>query len=80
VIISEDIKPEKSLHVIGAEIIAIINKQNTGILDMYVLYDQFRAANKEKRISFSYFAYSLVWLNLLNLIEVNQDGNIVKCF
>jgi len=79
-IIPEDIKPEKSLYAIGAEILELFKRQNLNAYDIYVLYDKFLSSmHRDKKISFSYFVYALLWLHLLGLVNLNEEGKILRC-
>lgn len=80
-IVPFDTRPEKSLHVIGAEVMSLLKMQNMGIHDVHVLYEKFIGfVKRDKRISFSYFVYALIWLYMLQLIDLNEEGKLVKCF
>jgi hypothetical protein len=76
-----DIRPEKSLYVIGANIISLFNDENIGVIDILLLYQKF-SENSEAKISFEYFLYALDWLFLLNLVKLNENINtsIERCF
>lgn len=80
-IISEDIKPDKSLYVIGANIVQMLKKETMGVYDIHVLYDKFITCTlHEEKVSFSYFIYAIVWLYLIGLIDINNENNLIRCF
>ena len=78
-ILPVDIKPEKSLYVIGSKIIETINNESMGIIDLQLLYDKFSKTYPES-ISFNYYLYALDWLFILDLIKVNGKSGIERCY
>jgi len=80
-IVSEDIKPDKSLYVVGAKIIELLKKESMGAYDIHVLYDKLiTAVPYEQKISFSYFIHGLIWLYLLGLVNINDENTLIRCF
>ncbi|GHY63089.1 hypothetical protein VCSRO25_0590 [Vibrio cholerae] len=76
-IINNVTEPKKSLYVIGANIIDIINKSNHDSIDPIELYNFYiRHVN---HISITYFYLALDWLYVIELIDVNNVGNIKLC-
>jgi len=76
-ILPKEIKPEKSLYVIGARILKILEEYHLGVIDVYLLYELFKSENKN--ISFNYFMYALDWLFIIDSIKL-KDTKIQKCF
>ncbi|WP_374755871.1 ABC-three component system middle component 6 [Larkinella soli] len=74
-----DIKPEKSLYVIGSKILETLNSESMGIIDIQILYEKL-AKNFPEKISFSYFLYALDWLFILGLISINSKSGIERCY
>lgn len=78
-IIPIDIKPEKSLYVIGAKIMEVFNNESMGVIDIKILYEKFIKIYQEN-ISFDYYLYALDWLFLIDLININKKSEVIKCF
>ena len=80
-VISEEVKPDKSLYVIGAQIIKLLKTEPLGVYDIYVLFDKFNQSLAEKeRVSLSYFVYSVIWLYMLDLVGIGPNGDLIRCF
>lgn len=80
-IIPTNTKPEKSLYVIGSKILKIMKESNMGTWDINYFYSMYcDSCKKQERASFNYFVFALIWLNLINLVDANEDGKIEKCF
>lgn len=78
-ILPRNIRPEKSLYAIGASTLKIISESESEI-SFDGLYKQLITVYPI-RISYSYFLYSLDWLFLVGLVELNGDKNkLKKCF
>ena len=67
--------PKLSLYFIGAEIIRIIKEQNENIINADYVYDNLKKEYND--ISADYFYYAMDWLFLLNIIKVNERGDIL---
>lgn len=78
-IIPIDIKPEKSLYVIGAKIMEVFNNESMGVIDIKILYEKFIKIYQEN-ISFDYYLYALDWLFLIDLVKINKKSEVIKCF
>lgn len=78
-IIPIDIKPEKSLYVIGAKIVEVFNNESMGVIDIKILYEKF-IKNYQENISFDYYLYALDWLFLIDLVKINKNSEVIKCF
>ena len=80
-IIPKDIKPEKSLYTIGANIISLLKTEQMGIYDISLLYNKLITTFPDyKRLSFNYFTYAIIWLYLSNILSLNEEGDLVRCF
>ncbi|WP_412034471.1 ABC-three component system middle component 6 [Vibrio sp. Vb1980] len=76
-IISNSQSQKLSLIVIGANILAILSSEknnNACPLSVFDLYIE-----KFNDITFTYFSYGLDWLFICGAIEIDNDGNIIKC-
>jgi len=76
-ILPRELNPEKSLYVIGARVLGIIDDYHYGAIDVYVLYEFFKK-KYPKKISFNYFLYALDWLFIINSITLNGN-KVQKC-
>lgn len=80
-IVSEDIKPDKSLYVIGAKIVQMLKREAMGVYDVYILYDKFITFTlQEEKVSFNYFIHAIIWLYLLGIVDINNENNLIRCF
>jgi len=80
-IIPREAHPEKSLYIVGAEVMSILKEENFSSFDVCALYDKFSNYGKNRMsVSFSYFVLALIWLNFLGLVDINQEGCLMKCF
>jgi len=70
--------PDKSLYVIGAEIIKVFSNEQSSLIDIKILFDKINSPRK-KQLSFNYFLYALDWLYLEGLVTMEQKY-IRKCF
>lgn len=71
--------PDISLYSLGAYLIAFLKESSLGVHDSTVLYSNFKKS-LGKELSFSVYLYVLDWLYLLGMVEVNNEGDIKKCF
>ncbi len=79
-ILYNDINPNKTLYVIGSEVIGLLKKEPNDYVDVFVLYDKYIQKFK-KNISINFFIYALDWLFLINAIEFDEHKNKLKrCF
>ncbi len=76
-IIADLSEPQKSLYVIGANILTAFNNIEKKLIDPLELYEIFEADNES--ISISYFYFGLDWLFLVNAVELDGFGNIKLC-
>jgi len=77
-ILPRELKPEKSLYVIGARILKILDSHPIGNIDVHLLYELFLKEYKGKT-SFNYFLYGLDWLYILDSVKI-KNNKIQKCF
>ncbi len=81
-LIDQDNEPTKSLYFLGAKVIHALMESNFGVVDPNVL---FRAVNDGTveagaKVSYDYFMLTLDWLFLLGKINLDEKGDIIKCF
>ena len=76
-ILPYDISPDKSLYVIGAEVLGIFKEENSEKIDVKVLFDKLNQLRRNK-VSFNYFLYALDWLFLTETIY-SQENYIALC-
>lgn len=76
-IINDISEPQKSLYVIGAEILSFLVSSGTKEIDPVILFE--KIYGKTNRVSITYFHFSLDWLYLLNTINLDDSGNIKLC-
>jgi hypothetical protein len=77
-ILPRDIKPENSLYFIGAQLLETIKKQNKIDLDLFDLYQNHISSNH--KCSFNQYILAIDWLYLLDLVTLNNKGQLQKCF
>lgn len=78
-IISNSIKPQYTIYYLGAKLIQCIQCQPSKVLDSIFLFEKLQQLIPSK-ISFVQYMYTLNWLFLLDLLELNDKGDIVICF
>lgn len=78
-ILPVDSKPEKSLYVIGSDIISVLNKSIMGVLDLQFLYEELNRTKTDK-ISFNQYLFSLDWLFMIGVVELDANTNVKKLF
>lgn len=76
-IINNVTEPKKSLYIIGAYIIDIINQSEQNSIDPIDLYNIYIIYINN--ISINYFYLALDWLYMIELINVDHVGNIKLC-
>jgi len=69
--------PEKSLYVIGAKIIKIFQNNIYASRNIISLHDDYES--QYGKISYPYFIYSLDWLFIIGLIDLNKKGELTLC-
>ncbi len=77
-ILPRDIKPEDSLYFIGGNLLKTIKKLNAKEFDLLDLYQDH--TNEKNECSFNQYLLAIDWLYLLNLVSVNEKGQLEKCF
>jgi hypothetical protein len=75
-ILSRDVKPERQIYRLGAEVLRILLDSPESIVDYEDAYEIMR---QEHHTSENVFAFVLDWLFLLGAVDCN-DGEIAKCF
>ena len=71
--------PEKSLYVIGSQVLNIFKNDGRDVIDLNQLYDKYQKKFNQE-ISFNFFLYALDWLYILNLVELTDNHKIKKCY
>lgn len=79
-LLPQDVQPEKSLYVIGAQIIETFNKLGRRTVDIKTLYTSFQSINNANEISFTYFLYALDWLYIVGFVDLYNNSKIKRCF
>lgn len=69
--------PYKSLYVIGANILSILQSNVENHIDPLDLFDKFKASNQ--KISLAYFNFGLDWLYMTGSIELTESGDVKLC-
>ncbi|SOB58171.1 conserved protein of unknown function [Pseudodesulfovibrio profundus] len=69
--------PQKALYLVGANILATVQKHKISESSVQRLHEKYNEAYDS--ISFSYFMYALDWLFLLGSISMNNNGHIQIC-
>lgn len=77
-ILPTHINPNKSLYVIGSRIIEILNGKK--IIDTQELHILYTNKYGSEAINFNYFLYALDWLFILELVELNKNSKIKRCY
>ena len=76
-IVSSFHSPNKSLFVIGANILKTINNYQFDAINPKILYRKYNDSYKE--ISFSYLMFGLDWLFIAGVIALTDTGDITLC-
>jgi len=76
-IINDVSEPQKSLYVIGADILAVMRNSSDKPIDSIRLFDLFHS--RSNKVSITYFYFALDWLYLLDAIELDSSGDIKLC-
>lgn len=78
-ILSNRMKPKNTIYYLGAKLIESIKEQPTGIIDSLLLFNAFKK-NLTTNVTFVQYMYTLNWLYLIDLINLNDEGDIIVCF
>lgn len=78
-IITTNELPSRSLYYLGAMTITVLFEYQFGVIGSSLLYEKVNE-KLALRISFSHFNYVLDWLYLIDIISLNEHGDIKKCF
>lgn len=73
-LLPDNIHPENSIYYNGAFVLDMLNKGSE-----FKIFDLYQEVKSKKEMSFSLFILCLDWLYLLNVAEINSNGEIVKC-
>ena len=76
-IINDVSEPQKSVYVIGADILAALRDSSDKSIDPIRLFDLFNS--RTNKVSITYFYFGLDWLYLLDVIELDGFGNVKLC-
>lgn len=76
-IITDFSEPQKSLYIIGANIISILNDSNGRSIDPIKLFKLFHECSS--KVSIEYFYFGLDWLYLIDAVDMDSFGNIKLC-
>lgn len=77
-ILPTHINPNRSLYVIGSRIIEILKLKK--LIDPQELHILYINKYRDDTLNYNYFLYALDWLFLLQLIDINKNSKIKKCF
>jgi hypothetical protein len=73
-LIPDNIHPEQTVYFNGAFVLKAIQKKHAvNILDLYIL------TKAEREMSMPLFVLCLDWLFLLNLVTLNESGEVKLC-
>lgn len=66
--------PNKSLYLLGGNVLAILKDNLHNRLSLDYLHDKYELRYGD--ISFPYFIYALDWLYIINAIDLDENGSI----
>ncbi len=69
--------PNKSLYIIGAQIIDLISNNIQPSIGVILLHDKYE--ENIGIISYPYFIYTLDWLFIIDAIKLNENGDLELC-
>jgi hypothetical protein len=73
-LIPDNVHPEQTVYFNGAFVLKAIQKRRTeNLLDLYIL------TKAEREMSMPVFVLCLDWLFLLNLVTLNESGEVKLC-
>lgn len=78
-IISNSMKPNQTLYYFGARLLECLKRQPSLTIDSLQLFELFQSCLSAK-VTYTQYMYTLDWLYLLDMVEVNDNGDIVVCF
>lgn len=76
-IIDDIYEPQKSLYIIGGNILSAMMESSERTFDSIRLFNLYNSGIH--KVSITYFYLGLDWLYLLNAIEIDNFGNIKLC-
>ncbi len=77
-ILPTHINPNKSLYVVGSRVIDILKSRK--LIDAQELHILYSNKYKSDNLNYNYFLYALDWLYILELIQINKNSKIKRCF
>ena len=69
--------PQKSLYLIGANILTLMNEHQFDAIAPLHLFTKYNSTFQD--VSFAYFCLGLDWLHLLGTVELNETGDLSQC-
>lgn len=73
-LIPDNIHPEQTVYFNGAFVLKVMQKKRAvNLLDLYIL------TKAEREMSMPLFVLCLDWLFLLNLVTLNESGEVKLC-
>jgi len=69
--------PQKSLYLVGANILTLVKEYQFEAIAPLLLFSQYNSTYQN--ISFSYFSLGLDWLHLTETVELTNTGDISPC-
>ena len=78
-ILSNSIRPNQTLYYLGGALISCLKNYPDQVIDSTKLFEIFKDSLSFK-VSFTQYMFTLDWLYLLDMVEVNEDGDIIVCF
>lgn len=76
-IVSNYSSPNKSLYLIGANIIEVISSYKSDRIDLLKLHQRYNELHQH--ISLSYLIYGLDWLFLAGAVGLTESGDLELC-
>jgi len=76
-IATSDTHPERDVYYLGAKIIEILSETNKREWDCIELFETLRQSNG---IELKLFILCLDWLFMINVIENNERGDVIRVF
>lgn len=78
-ILSNSIKPSQTLYFLGGVLISCLKDYPSQVIDSLKLFEIFKSSLSFK-VTFTQYMFALDWLFLLDMVEVNEEGDIIVCF
>ena len=74
-VIRNDIKPESNIYYLGAMVLKYLQTNNRINIERFIA----NINNEFPSISINQILYTLDWLYILNLIDLLEEGELIKC-